>query len=47
MNKLERLTINPRVMSGRPCIRGMRVTVVNILRGLMVRRSSLFMLCSH
>jgi uncharacterized protein (DUF433 family) len=30
--KLERITINPTVMSGNPCIRGMRVTVANVLR---------------
>ena len=27
MNTLERITANPEVMGGRPCIRGMRVTV--------------------
>jgi uncharacterized protein (DUF433 family) len=32
MNKLERITVNPTVMSGKPCIRGMRVTVANVLR---------------
>jgi uncharacterized protein (DUF433 family) len=32
MNVLERITVNPLVMSGKPCIRGMRVTVANILR---------------
>lgn len=31
MNKLDRITVNPAVMTGRPCIRGMRVTVGNIL----------------
>ena len=25
--ELERITLNPRVMGGKPCIRGMRVTV--------------------
>lgn len=29
---LERITINPSVMSGHACIRGMRVTVANVLR---------------
>jgi uncharacterized protein (DUF433 family) len=29
---LERITINTEVMSGKPCIRGMRVTVANVLR---------------
>jgi uncharacterized protein (DUF433 family) len=32
MNQLERITVNPLVMSGKPCIRGMRVTVANVLR---------------
>ena len=31
MENLDRITINPAVMTGRPCIRGMRVTVGNIL----------------
>lgn len=39
MNKLDRITINPSVMTGRPCIRGMRVTVGNILNLFGVGRS--------
>ncbi len=31
---LERITLNPAVMGGKPCIRGLRVTVSTIL-GLM------------
>lgn len=27
MDTLDRITLNPRVMGGKPCIRGMRVTV--------------------
>lgn len=27
MNKLTRITFNPNVMGGKPCIRGMRITV--------------------
>lgn len=27
MPKLDRITLNPNVMGGKPCIRGMRVTV--------------------
>ena len=27
MKKLARITVNPEVMGGKPCIRGMRVTV--------------------
>lgn len=31
MNKLERITVNPKVMGGKPCIRGMRITVGTIV----------------
>ncbi|MFN3848015.1 MAG: DUF433 domain-containing protein [Spirosomataceae bacterium] len=31
MNNLERITFNPLVMGGKPCIRGMRVTVGTIV----------------
>ena len=31
MPKLERITIDPAVMGGKPCIRGLRVTVGTIL----------------
>jgi uncharacterized protein (DUF433 family) len=31
MNKLDRITLNPLVMGGKPCIRGMRITVGNIV----------------
>ena len=31
MNKFGRITLNPLVMGGRPCIRGMRITVGNIV----------------
>lgn len=36
---LERITIDPSVMSGKPCVRGMRLTVANILRQLANHRS--------
>ena len=32
MKELDRITINPRQMGGRPCIRGMRITAANGLR---------------
>lgn len=32
LERLERITVDPLVMSGHPCIRGMRVTVANVLR---------------
>ena len=31
MNTLERITADPEVMGGRPCIRGMRVTVGTVV----------------
>jgi uncharacterized protein (DUF433 family) len=34
MKPLTRITINPEVMGGKPCIRGLRVTVGNLV-GLM------------
>ena len=37
--KLDRITVDPAVMSGKPCIRGLRVTVANILRQLANHRT--------
>jgi uncharacterized protein (DUF433 family) len=37
--KPQRITIDPAVMSGKPCIRRLRVTVANVLRQLANRRS--------
>jgi uncharacterized protein (DUF433 family) len=34
MKPLNRITLNPEIMGGKPCIRGMRVTVGTII-GLM------------
>jgi uncharacterized protein (DUF433 family) len=34
MNTLNRITVNPDIMGGKPCIRGMRVTVGTVV-GLM------------
>jgi uncharacterized protein (DUF433 family) len=31
MEKLNRITINPEIMGGKPCIRGLRVTVGTIV----------------
>lgn len=31
MNKLNRITLNPLVMGGKPCIRGMRITVGTVV----------------
>lgn len=36
---LERITLDPGVMSGKPCIRGLRVTVANVLRQLANQRT--------
>lgn len=40
MNSLTRITIDPEVMGGKPCIRGMRVTVGTIV-GLLAARTSI------
>ncbi|MDR1811757.1 MAG: DUF433 domain-containing protein [Candidatus Fibromonas sp.] len=39
MEQFSRITHNPAVMGGKPCIRGMRVTVGNILEQLSTGRS--------
>jgi uncharacterized protein (DUF433 family) len=39
MHELQRITVSPDVMTGKPCIRGMRVTVATIL-GLLAAGSS-------
>ena len=39
MNAIERVTMNAKVMSGQPCIRGLRVTVANVLRLLAAGNS--------
>ena len=31
MNQLTRITLNPQVMGGKPCIRGLRVTVGTVV----------------
>jgi uncharacterized protein (DUF433 family) len=36
---LERIILDPAVMSGKPCIRGLRVTVANVLRQLASHRT--------
>lgn len=39
MNQVERITFDPAVMGGKPCIRGMRVTVGTIVRLLAAGRT--------
>ncbi len=34
MRRFERITMNPNVMGGKPCIRGMRITVGMIVESL-------------
>ena len=34
MNYTDRITINPAIRSGKPCIRGMRITVQDVLEYL-------------
>jgi uncharacterized protein (DUF433 family) len=36
---LDRITVDPTVMTGKPCIRGLRVTVANVLRQLASHRT--------
>jgi uncharacterized protein (DUF433 family) len=31
MNLLDRITVNPDVMTGKPCVRGLRLTVATVL----------------
>ena len=45
--KTERITIDPLVMSGKPCIRGLRVTVANVLRQLANHRTPEQILVSY
>jgi len=48
---LTRITINPKIMVGKPTIRGMRITVEKILRGLAggvtVNAKGLFDMFNH
>ena len=39
MRELNRITIDPEVMTGKPCIRGMRVTVGMIIEAVAAGRS--------
>jgi uncharacterized protein (DUF433 family) len=39
VKKINRITVDPAVMTGQPCIRGMRVTVANVLRQLAAGHS--------
>ena len=43
----ERITIDPNVMSGQPCIRGMRVTVANVLRQLAAHHDAAVILAAY
>lgn len=36
MQKLDRISINPEIMQGQPCIRGMRLTVRRVLEALAI-----------
>jgi len=45
--KFERITMAPAVMSGKPCISGMRVTVANVLRQLANHRPREQILASY
>ncbi|PIT80753.1 DUF433 domain-containing protein [Limnohabitans sp. JirII-31] len=34
MNRFDRITVNPAVINGQPCIRGMRLTVKRVLEAV-------------
>ena len=40
MRQFERITIDPEVMGGKPCIRGMRVTVGMIVEAMSAGRTT-------
>ncbi len=40
MSELRRITVDPAVMGGKPCIRGMRVTVGMILESIAAGRTN-------
>lgn len=44
---LERITLDPAVLSGKPCIRGLRVTVANVLRQLSAQRTEQQILAAY
>lgn len=39
LNRLDRITHNPQLMEGRPCVRGLRVTVAMIVRQIGAGRT--------
>jgi len=47
MSELDRITFNPLVMGGRPCIRGMRITVGTIVGLLAAGQSQTEVLRSY
>lgn len=47
MHTFARITLNPAQMAGRPCIRGMRVTVGNLLGQLAAGRSQAEILADY
>lgn len=34
MNRFDRITVNPAIVNGQPCIRGMRLTVKRVVQAL-------------
>ncbi|MEO5350224.1 MAG: DUF433 domain-containing protein [Magnetococcus sp. YQC-3] len=34
MSKLDHITVNPKILNGQPCIRGMRLTVSRVLEAV-------------
>lgn len=47
MPKLERITLDPQVMGGKPCIRGLRVTVGTVVGLVAAGRSGAEILAAY
>lgn len=47
MQKLDRITQNPEIMAGKPCIRGMRVTVGTVVGLVASNRSNAEILAAY
>jgi len=47
MEALDRITLNPEILGGKPCIRGMRVTVGTVIEGFSVFEQEGKVLGSH
>jgi uncharacterized protein (DUF433 family) len=46
LERFDRISLNPAVMGGKPCIRGMRITVGMVLSQLFLNSSFNIFICS-